>query len=823
MSKKKEKLLNKYLDKKRKQRKRDELLSQIAEIEKDREIKKKCMTNIESSIAEEDNLCDDLKDNLCDDLKNNICDEEKDNLCDDLKNNICDEEKNNLCDDLKNNICDEEKDNLCDDLKNNICDEEKDNLCDDLKNNICDEEKNNLCDDLNICDEEKNNICDEENTNKLEINDEGINPALKLLFKISELSSEDKIDTSNEEINLEDFLGENKEWKNVECSNRSEEIQDFRRSLPIFYEQSEIISKIRNYTVTYIRGETGCGKTTQIPQFLYEGGFAVDKLIGITQPRRISTLSISQRINAEMGEKVCGYHIRYDNDVTPDTKIKIMTDGILLKEIQSDFLLSKYSVILLDEIHERSANMDILISLLSRIVKIRKSRDDELKLILMSASSMNTELNKFFDRIQCIDIPSNTHKVSIFYEDKDPQDYVSAAYDRISKILKNKRDDKNNSILVLLPGKNDIYSLISKLSERYTGCTILPLHSSLSKDDQNLIYKEYDQRKIIVSTNISETSITIPDIFYVIDTGLVKNKYVDSMNTLGYSVDYISKSSALQRAGRAGRTGPGICYRLYTGQTYSKFDELDTPKIMYEPLDEIILDLLSLGIENVYKFPFVNKPSDSSIKKSINELKRLGIINANLELTRLGKCIRQLPMPPRISKILCVPGTSHILPELIDLVSLMSVNLEIRRNTSNKNYYTSEKSDLLVILKIFRDFDKENNKKEFCRRMSINLSTLTEVQKIRNYILQKFKMSTGSENILSEDTKDSIRKVLYNVYLDRIAMPHDESYWYKNKAVFLSNNSIEVDGEYVIFEYLIKGTKKVYMKNITVLDSQWFA
>ncbi|WUR04151.1 putative ATP-dependent helicase [Vairimorpha necatrix] len=744
MSKKKEKLLNKYLEKKRKQRKRDDILAQIAEIEEKRQ------KNIKNSmIVEESNKSED----------NNKSEENNEEVTLEMVT------QENTTEEIKDNHVIENNSILPIDIET---DEEQD-------------------------------------------------PELNIKKYQESISEEDEANIDD----LDDFLGENQHWENVECLRRPKENEEFRKTLPIYYEKTEIISKIRNNTVISVKGETGSGKTTQIPQFLYEGGFK--RYIGVTQPRRISTISICNRINEELGEKKCGYKIRYDSTVDENTKIKIMTDGILLKEIQGDFLLSKYSVIILDEIHERSANMDILISLLSRIVKIRKKRNDELKLVLMSATSMVSELNNFFDRIAVLEIPSNSHRVKIFYEEKDSSDTVQLAFNRISKILKSNKCQVGDSILCFLPDKKYIYSLLNKLTERFDDCVILPLHSSLSKYDQSLIYKNYNQHKIILSTNIAETSITIPDIYYVVDSGLVKRKIVGMMNTIEYSIEYISKSSALQRAGRAGRTKPGICYRLYSGPTYEKFEDLETPKILYESLDEIILDLVSLGIKDVYKFPYVNRPNETIIKKSVNELKRLGILNDELNLTKVGKYINKLPLPPRLAKMLCISNTSNIITELIDLSCIMSVNLEIDRIKETKSYYMSEKSDLIVILKIFRDFEKSKNKKDFCKNLNINFTTFSEVVKIQKFLYKKFGIENMKKNILTDDIKTEIRKVIYRVYFDRIAIPYEACYWHKKNPVYVSTSSIDLEGEYVIFDFLVKGSKKLYMKNITIIDKDWIS
>lgn len=375
--------------------------------------------------------------------------------------------------------------------------------------------------------------------------------------------------------------GPPKQYETRVLANRREEVESRRKRLPIYYEKSEIIHAARRASVLFIRGATGCGKTTQVPQFLYEGGLCMDGVIGVTQPRRLSAVSIANRINEEASEDLCGYRIRYESTVTPDTRIEVMTDGVLLREIKNDFLLSKYSVIVIDEVHERSTNIELLVSILPRVMKVRKERGNELKLILMSATGDAGEFEALTGKMDVFTCPENRLPVSVFYEDKTDPDYIGAAYERIRKIVlaeEGRRgtgsrrcsrmgsgvsNDRDAGILVFLTGKQDIYQLKDRLDASGLGITVLPLHSSLSRAEQDLVFGRTMCRKVVLATNVAETSITIPDIVFVVDSGKVKNRRVDQEGLVRYSIDFVTKSSAVQRMGRAGRTGPGICYRLY--------------------------------------------------------------------------------------------------------------------------------------------------------------------------------------------------------------------------------------------------------------------
>lgn len=797
MSKKKEKLLKKYLDKKNKQRKRDEILAQIAELERKNPTKQKQEKKTKRKrifgrdLTQEADFEEKVRFN--DKLKGSY--EENENLCENNNIEIFSENVNSEHDSSINiNSHDQNP-------KNDVFNDGK-------KASVAEKEKHNF---LNQ-DIEKNNL--EFLQISTENNIDTINRSIFTSDQFIESNSENYLENSSGDSDLDSIF----DFYEKVTVNRTKEIEDFRKTLPVFYEQNEIISKIKNNFIILIKGKTGCGKSTQIPQFLYEAGFAKEKMIGITQPRRLAAIGLSYRISTELNNDVTSYQIRYDNNITKNTKLKIMTDGILLKEIQEDFLLSKYSVIILDEIHERNVNMDILLPLLKKIIKLRIEKKDKLTLILMSASNIDQDIINYFDKIKIIDVSSNSHKVSIFYDDKISDDIITTAHIRIKKILKIKAVYEKNAILVFLPSKVDIFKLKNILMEDSfinENCVVLPLFSSLSKDEQNLIYKDFEKRKIILSTNIAETSLTIPDVYFVIDSGLVKNKIVNN-GIVEYSIDYISQSSAQQRAGRAGRTGPGICYRLYTGQIYNNMNENNVPKIFYEPLENVFLDLINLGIHNLRSFPFINKPSDEKIEQSINRLIKLNILTKNIELTQIGKILSHLPLSPRIGKLLCVASTKHILPELIDLACIMSTNIEMSRNENTKKYYVNEKSDLIVILKIFRDFLK--NKKKL--KIDQNISLFEEVVKMSNFIRKKFNLDC--RNDLTYEIKNKLCYVLFCTFKDQIGILYDGSYYYRNKEVRLSNNSVDVDEDYVIFEYLVKGTKNVYMKNITILEKEWF-
>lgn len=637
-----------------------------------------------------------------------------------------------------------------------------------------------------------------------------------------------------------------KKYETVALENRREDIEEYRKTLPIYYEKAEVIHAVRTSPIVFICGAAGCGKTTQVPQFLYEGGLAGNGMIGITQPRRISAISICARINEETNESLCGYKIKYESTVTPETKIKVMTDGVLIREIQDDFLLSKYSVIIVDEVHERNANIDLLISTIPRIMRVRRERGSDLKLVLMSATGDIDELRAFLGEMTVFTCPEKRFHVSVFYEERTAVDYVDAAYERIRRIVlagpgagKRRRagrertdvigsgvsNDSDASILVFLAGKQEIYQLKDRLERSGMDMTVLPLHSSLSKPEQRLVFDRTPSRKVILSTNIAETSITIPDVVFVIDSGKVKNKTVGSSGVARYSIDFVTKSSAIQRMGRAGRTGPGICYRLYSGEAYERFHESVEPQLLREPLDGVILSLLALGIRDVHSFPFLSKPRTKCINDAIVGLQSLGAVDKALRLTDIGKKMSKYPVEPRLARLLCIYGLEDVFVEVAAVVSLASSGIEIKRSHGAKRYFEGSKSDFLTQLAIYSDFLKSKTKRAFCTELGVGYTTMLETTKMMTYLLRIAGRDVDKDISLdlSPDACSRIRDIIYRGFVDHLAVPLSGSRFFRGDEVFASRDSVPVeDGDFVVFESLVSTKGKLYMRNVTVVDSAWF-
>lgn len=544
---------------------------------------------------------------------------------------------------------------------------------------------------------------------------------------------------------------------------RDDEIQTARSKLPVYAEESRIMEAIHHNDCVIICGETGSGKTTQVPQFLFESGYGVEGsdtpgMIGVTQPRRVAAVSMAKRVGNELGNysSKVGYQIRFDATVSNETSLKFMTDGVLLREMMTDFLLMKYSALIIDEAHERNVNTDILIGMLSRVLKLRREYSEKhpekfypLKLIIMSAT---LRVSDFSENKVLFDVPppilqveARQFPVSVHFSKKTPYEYTEEAFRKTCKIH---RKLPKGAILVFLTGKAEITAMVKKLRREFPfpdekkkqvigndndeidlkidgrnadieieeidfqvnelevnedyneeeeeegeegfeesldedqtekdPLYVLPLYSLLPTSEQMKIFENppAGSRLCVVATNVAETSLTIPGVRYVVDCGRAKErKYDEETGVQSFEIDWISKASADQRSGRAGRTGPGHCYRLYSSAVYeSEFPQFSNPEILRMPVEGVVLNMKSMGIQTVANFPFPTPPNREMLRQAENLLKYLGALDKQKgQITSMGKKMSLFPLSPRFSKILLIANQQGCLPYIIALVSGLTV------------------------------------------------------------------------------------------------------------------------------------------------------
>lgn len=548
--------------------------------------------------------------------------------------------------------------------------------------------------------------------------------------------------------------------------NRPDEIQQVRMQLPVFAEEHTIMEAIHHNDVVIICGETGSGKTTQVPQFLYESGFGNEAsgdypgMIGITQPRRVAAVSMANRVGNELGDhgdKVA-YQIRFDSTIKDNTKVKFMTDGVLLREMMHDFKLTKYSSIIIDEAHERNINTDILIGMLSRCVKLRAkehSADPEnckrLKLIIMSATLRVTDFSEnstlFSTAPPILNVSARQFPVSVHFNRKTAFNYAEEAFKKTCKIHSRLPP---GAILVFMTGQQEITHMVKRLRKQFPFAKkrmnniensatvrvnskttdlevedidfsvqvideeqfnvdiqengdddyeseneegfdeqlteeqtpndplyVLPLYSLLPTREQMKVFENPPKgsRLCVVATNVAETSLTIPNVRYVVDCGRSKERVYNEENGVqSFEIGWVSKASANQRSGRAGRTGPGHCYRLYSSAVFERdFDQFSRPEILRMPVESIVLQMKSMAIHNIINFPFPTPPDRTMLATAVELLKYLGALDVKEKITDDGKKMSLFPLSPRFSKMLLVSTEQNCLPYVVSIVSGLSV------------------------------------------------------------------------------------------------------------------------------------------------------
>ncbi|XP_022086276.1 probable ATP-dependent RNA helicase DHX37 isoform X2 [Acanthaster planci] len=771
--------------------------------------------------------------------------------------------------------------------------------------------------------------------------------------------------------------------------DRKPEIQAARLALPILAEEQVIMEAINEHQVVILCGETGSGKTTQVPQFLYEAGYAQNGLIGITEPRRVAAITMSERVAMEMGlsTSVVSYMIRYQGNVTTDTKIKFMTDGVLLKEIQKDFLLTKYSVIVIDEAHERSVYTDILIGLLSRIVPLRNKKGSKMKLIIMSATLRVedfTENQRLFKTTPpVIKVESRQFPVTVHFNKRTPVENYMAEAER--KVLKIHRTLPPGGILVFVTGQNEVSSLCRKLRARNKKIKaaslhetsrkrerggegvsdeeeaenvkedeesmkafrkqklpkisldnysvqpyeeeevdelkdeegnhsesefqvaepeseddmlpeedlaldgvplyVLPMYSLLAPHQQAKVFQAppEDARLCVVATNVAETSLTIPGIKYVVDTGRVKKRYYDKVTGVSsFKITWTSKASANQRAGRAGRTEPGHCYRLYSSAVFaSDFETFDPAEITRRPVDDLTLQMKDMGIDKVVNFPFPTPPEPDALKAAERLLISLGALEVppkrtgfssskeesfSTRITPMGKMMACFPVSPCYARMIAIGQREGCLPYIIALVSALTVR-EIFEVGDPQSEDTEELKDeqkrhrarvahskrqwagvgesqllgdLMVMLGAVGATEFAGCTPSFCAAHGLRYKAMVEIRRLRRQLTNAVNSVQSDYEVVLDPKMNPpsgtqvklLRQIVLAGMPHHVArkMPETEEQKEKNAyqsvgiegAVYIHPDSVlaKKQPEFVVYQEVIE-TSRPYMRGVVAIEPEW--
>lgn len=616
-------------------------------------------------------------------------------------------------------------------------------------------------------------------------------------------------------------------------------IKEQRESLPIFKLRNELLQAIHDNKVLIVIGETGSGKTTQITQYMAEAGYTSRGVIGCTQPRRVAAMSVAKRVSEEYGCRLgqeVGYAIRFEDQTGPDTLIKYMTDGMLLREILSDDQVSKYSVIMLDEAHERTISTDVLFGLLKEAVRKRP----ELKLIVTSATLDAEKFSTYFFNSHIFTIPGRTFPVEILYSKDPEQDYVEAA---LMTVLQIHLTEPSGDILVFLTGQEEIDTACQVLHERMQKLEamspppliILPVYSALPSEMQTMIFEPPPPgcRKCIVATNIAEASLTIDGIFFVVDPGMAKVKMYNSKTGMdSLLITPISQANARQRSGRAGRTGPGKCYRLYTELAYRN-EMLPTavPEIQRTNLSNTVLLLKAMGIMDMLSFDFMDSPPVETMINALESLWTLGSLDDEGMLTNLGRKMAEFPMEPALSKMLLTSVDLRCSDEIMTIVAMLSVQNVFYRPKDKQAMADQKKSkfhqpegDHCTLLEVYKTWAHHRFSNPWCYENFIQARALRRSQDVRRQLItlmDRYKFQVVS----CGNDYNRIRKCITAGYFGnasrrdpqegyRTLTDHNQVYIHPASSLYQRNP------EWIVYHELVL-TSKEYLRECSTIEPHW--
>ncbi|XP_006454836.1 hypothetical protein AGABI2DRAFT_61322 [Agaricus bisporus var. bisporus H97] len=664
------------------------------------------------------------------------------------------------------------------------------------------------------------------------------------IMGVKDEEAEAEAKTSGEK---ENYKGDSKFAEHLKTSAgvsvfaRSRTLKEQREYLPAFACREDLMKVIRENQVVIVVGETGSGKTTQLAQFLYEDGYCSHGIIGCTQPRRVAAMSVAKRVSEEMQCKLgstVGYAIRFEDCTSAETKIKYMTDGVLLRESLNEGDLDRYSVIILDEAHERSLSTDVLMGLLRKIL----SRRRDLKLIVTSATMNSEKFSYFYGHAPCYTIPGRTFPVEIYPSKSPCEDYVDSA---VKQVLQIHLSLPPGDILVFMTGQEDIEITCQVVEERLAQLdepaplAVLPIYSQMPADLQARIFEPTadGRRKVIVATNIAETSLTVDGILYVVDAGYSKLKvYNPKVGMDALQITPISQANAGQRTGRAGRTGSGYCYRLYTEMAYrNEMFENTIPEIQRTNLANTVLLLKSLGVKNLLEFDFMDPPPQANILNSMYQLWVLGALDNVGDLTPDGRKMSEFPMEPSMAKMLIASVDYKCSSEMLTIVSMLSVPSVFYRPKERmeeadaaREKFNVPESDHLTLLNVFNQWKSHGYRDDWAMRHFLHPKLLRKSREVRAQLedIMKFQKM----NIISAGTDfDVIRKAIATGYFHQAARVKGigefvnirsglPTHLHPTSALY----GLGYTPSYVIYHELIL-TSKEYMTQVTAIDPYWLA
>jgi len=613
---------------------------------------------------------------------------------------------------------------------------------------------------------------------------------------------------------------------------------EFPPELPISAKREEIAKAIASHQVVIVCGETGSGKTTQLPKICLDLGRGIHGLIGHTQPRRIAARAtasrIAQELKTELGSAV-GYKIRFTDRVGPRSYIKIMTDGILLAETQGDRELRRYDTLIIDEAHERNLNVDFLLGYIKQLLP----RRPELKLIVTSATIDAARFSKHFDSAPVIEVSGRLYPVEVRYhpfesedDDYDLNQAISDAADELAR-------EGQGDVLVFLPGEREIREAAETLRKHHPPHTeILPLFARLTAEEQERVFKPHGGRRIVLATNVAETSLTVPGIRYVVDTGLARIKRYSYRNKVEQlRVENISQASAKQRAGRCGRVASGVCIRLYAEDEFNLRPAFTDPEVLRSSLASVILRMKSLGLGTVEEFPFIDPPSPKAIQDGYALLSELGAVDDANELTEIGRQLAKLPIDPRIGRMVLAAKSENALGEVLVIAAALSVQDPRQRPSERaaaadeaQKQFNDEKSDFLSWIKLWKFFEetlahRKSSRKlhEVCREHFLSFNRMREWRDIHGQ-LKELVAELGWRVSETPATYQQVHRALLAGLLGNIGMKTEDGNYLGARGIrFWVHPGSGVGrkaGRWVMAAELTE-TTRLYARCVANIDVEW--
>ncbi len=610
--------------------------------------------------------------------------------------------------------------------------------------------------------------------------------------------------------------------------------------LPITEKREELLAAIREHPVVIVTGATGSGKTTQLPKLCLEAGRSI---IACTQPRRIAAITVAARVAEELGPAgadLVGYKIRFADRTRPTTRIKFVTDGMLLAETQGDPELSAYDTVIVDEAHERSLNIDFLLGILKRLLARRR----DLKVIVTSATIDTEKFAAAFGGAPIVEVTGRTYPVELRYQPLSPEaeeagdvTYVDQAVEAVAGLHRaGHRDD----VLVFLPTEKDIVETVEALEgRRLDNTTVLPLFGRLSGGEQGRVFQPVRGQKIVVATNVAETSVTVPGIRYVVDSGLVRlATYSPRARTQSLPIRPISRASADQRSGRCGRVGPGICIRLYAQEDYEARPEFTAPEIQRSNLAEVILRMIALNLGDPARFPFIDPPSPRAIADGFAALAELGALDGRRQLTPAGRVMARLPLDPRISRMLLEAQKHRCLREVAVIAAALSVQ-DPRERPAEKRAEADQAharfrvpgSDFLEYLKIWDAFHdtleelrSQGKVRKFCREHFLSYNRMREWRDVHEQITGVLREEPGfAPNDHAADFA-AVHQAILSGHLRSVGLKKEKGVYLgaQNKTLTLFPGSTQAKraGEWIVAGELVE-TSRLFARTVATVEPGW--